>query len=377
MAQCIARARARVWDPWVRLLHGLLAFSVLAAFGIGVLAPEWWLDRHALLGAVAGLALGLRVIWGIAGGGAARFAAFPLSPRAALAQGRQALRGHAEPAYGHPPAGAWSALILLALAFLAVVTGVAAYGSQEGLGLLAGLLPARFGDALAEGHELVAWTLLAFILVHLLGVAVESVLLRETLPLSMVTGRRRRVPPPPDAARHPARPALAIGLSAGLLLFWAAAVVFPSGDEAAHDPPSWIEGVYQQECSDCHLAYPPLLLPAASWERLMATLDDHFGEPAGLAPETTARIRALLRQNAAEYTETEAGIGFRIADPTAPLRITASPYWRARHAALSSAVFDHPSVRSKGNCAACHSDAAPGTFRDSRIHLPSPQETSP
>lgn len=26
---------------------------------------------------------------------------------------------------------------------------------------------------------------------------------------------------------------------------------------------------YQQECSSCHVAYPPDMLPAASWQRLM------------------------------------------------------------------------------------------------------------
>ena len=34
---------------------------------------------------------------------------------------------------------------------------------------------------------------------------------------------------------------------------------------------------YQQECAACHTAYPPGLLPAASWQRLMGGLGKHFG----------------------------------------------------------------------------------------------------
>ena len=43
-------------------------------------------------------------------------------------------------------------------------------------------------------HSLIADTLLALVCVHLLAAVVESLRLRENLPLSMLTGRRRRIP---------------------------------------------------------------------------------------------------------------------------------------------------------------------------------------
>ena len=43
---------------------------------------------------------------------------------------------------------------------------------------------------------------------------------------------------------------------------------------------------YQQECAACHLAYPPGLLPAASWQRLMSNLPRHFGTDASLDAAT-------------------------------------------------------------------------------------------
>ena len=37
---------------------------------------------------------------------------------------------------------------------------------------------------------------------------------------------------------------------------------------------------YEEECGSCHMAYPPGLLPGVSWQRLMAELDNHFGDNA-------------------------------------------------------------------------------------------------
>jgi hypothetical protein len=42
--------------------------------------------------------------------------------------------------------------------------------------------------------------------------------------------------------------------------------------------------LYKDECGSCHFAYPPTMLPAASWERVMAGLGAHFGDNADSAP---------------------------------------------------------------------------------------------
>jgi hypothetical protein len=39
-----------------------------------------------------------------------------------------------------------------------------------------------------------------------------------------------------------------------------------------------------KECGECHMAYQPGLLPAASWNRIMDGLADHFGENASVLP---------------------------------------------------------------------------------------------
>ena len=51
---------------------------------------------------------------------------------------------------------------------------------------------------------------------------------------------------------------------------------------------------YDQECGSCHVAYPPGLLPAASWQRLMANLPRHFGTDASLDAATLQALSAYL-----------------------------------------------------------------------------------
>ena len=47
-----------------------------------------------------------------------------------------------------------------------------------------------------------------------------------------------------------------------------------------------VPAAYTLECASCHTAYPPGMLPARSWERLMAGLDRHYGSDASLDAKT-------------------------------------------------------------------------------------------
>ncbi len=48
--------------------------------------------------------------------------------------------------------------------------------------------------------------------------------------------------------------------------------------------PAQVPSVNKQESPACHTAYPPGLLPAASWRRIMGGLDRHYGSDASLEP---------------------------------------------------------------------------------------------
>jgi hypothetical protein len=124
---------------------------------------------------------------------------------------------------------------------------------------------------------------------------------------------------------------------------------------------------YDKECSACHAAFHPSLLPKASWLAIMQGLDDHFGEDASLPDDKVAAISEFLAANAAETTDTEVANRFRDVSTEAPLFITKTPFWQRTHSGISEAMFSGAVVKSKSNCAACHSDAASGRFDDSAI----------
>ncbi len=105
-----------------------------------------------------------------------------------------------------------------------------------------------------------------------------------------------------------------------------------------------------KECGECHMAYQPGLLPAASWNRIMDGLADHFGENASLPADTVATIRAYLTR--------DAGRG-----DAQLLRITDQRWWRRKHD-FDPAIWKRPAVASKGNCEACHHEAAKGLYED-------------
>jgi hypothetical protein len=121
---------------------------------------------------------------------------------------------------------------------------------------------------------------------------------------------------------------------------------------------------YEQECAACHIAYPPGMLPAASWQRLMQGLDRHFGTDASLDAASVREIGAWLSQHAGTYK--------RVREEPPQDRITRSAWFERKHRAseVPPDLWRHPAVRSASNCAACHSRAAEGRFSEHEIRLP-------
>jgi len=120
-----------------------------------------------------------------------------------------------------------------------------------------------------------------------------------------------------------------------------------------------------KECSDCHMAFPPALLPARSWQAVMAGLDNHFGENASLDEATAKHITDYLVANAADTGGRRKRVLRGLAENDVPLRISETPWWDRQHSGeVRPGAFEDPRVGSKANCIACHRDAARGIFED-------------
>lgn len=119
---------------------------------------------------------------------------------------------------------------------------------------------------------------------------------------------------------------------------------------------------YTQECAACHLAYPPGLLPAESWRRLLDGLARHFGTDASLAPAAVAELSAWLGGNA--------GSNQRVREAPPQDRITRSVWFQRKHDEVPAEVWKRPAVKSAADCAACHSRAQQGDFNEHTVRIP-------
>lgn len=164
-----------VCDLPVRLGHWLMAGGFALAWLTGD-SEEWRLVHVAAGGTVVGVAL-FRLLWGLVGTRYARFADFVRGPHAAIAYLKSLLGPRPAHCVGHNPAGAWAIVLLLALGLL---TGAAGWLTYQEIG----------GELFEELHEGLASTMLAVVVVHLVGVAVGSLVHRENLPRTMITGRK-------------------------------------------------------------------------------------------------------------------------------------------------------------------------------------------
>ena len=121
---------------------------------------------------------------------------------------------------------------------------------------------------------------------------------------------------------------------------------------------------YTQECASCHLAFPPGLLPAASWRRIIDTLPRHYGTDASLDPALTRKLAAWLEANAGT------GTGKRAREQPPDDRITRAAWFVREHDEVSATTWKLPVVKSPAHCSACHTQAEQGDFSERHIRIP-------
>lgn len=142
----------------------------------------------------------------------------------------------------------------------------------------------------------------------------------------------------------------------------AAVVVLGSVSVAqAGNTPPITDPVVLKECSACHLAFPPQLLPAASWEKMMGNLANHFGEDATVSKAAQQQILDYHVQNSGDVTNIREGRRTIEGLPAGSMRFTQSPRFISKHNNLD---FVKRKAKSKLDCMACHAGADKGNFDD-------------
>lgn len=198
-----------LWDLVVRLSHWVIAAVVVD----NALLIKGGSALHLWLGWIGMVFLIVRLIRGLVGSAKERFTAFPLQPRAALGHIRHLLAGAVRENPSYTPTGAMMICALWATLAMVIGTGLVltkaappweigrqqaavAAGDWSALALRANT--GRSSDAAGAGvqvvgtiHQFGGHLLLLLAVLHLGGVAAESVALRRNLLRPMVSGKRR------------------------------------------------------------------------------------------------------------------------------------------------------------------------------------------
>lgn len=173
--------RLKLWDPVVRLCHGSLAVTFFANYLLNESGGTW----HNGLGYYALGWLVIRFIWGFIGTPTARWADFWPSRDRLKAHLSALITGQPYHRLGHSPLGAL-VMIMMMLLMLGLIT----------TGFLMEEVDYFWGEDLPLMiHEGLANSLMLLVSVHLAAALFESYRLKDNLPLSMITGLRKPLPP--------------------------------------------------------------------------------------------------------------------------------------------------------------------------------------
>ena len=120
---------------------------------------------------------------------------------------------------------------------------------------------------------------------------------------------------------------------------------------------------FKSECASCHLAYPPSLLVAKDWQKIMSTLGKHFGTDASMGEAEIRDISQFLSANASNRPDRH------IAQQDPP-RLTQTPWFERKHRKIPDKVWADVRVKSASNCMACHKGADNNNYSERDISVP-------
>jgi cytochrome b len=365
-------AKKLVWDIPVRLFHWALAGSFVLAW---LTRGDTYLDVHVFFGYLMAGLVAFRILWGVWGGRHARFQDFAYTWAEVRGYLKALMSARGTPYTGHNPPGSWGIYTMLVLVALVAATGVMTLGGEERQGPIAGWLTFSWGEASHLIHALLAWAMLGVVVLHLVGVVVASIAHGQNLVLAMLTGYKRTAHGQGAAAAHSLVGAALLTVSLGGSAYYFRGYLHHSLEQPYLPfvgPPLPDNKIWREECGTCHLAFHPTLLPARSWQTLMAQQANHFGENLFLQTHVVKLVTEFLTRNAAENSLSEPAWKISRLTPSGmtPLRITETRYWQEKHQSIAARAWASPRIGGKSDCAVCHLDADKGTFQDGAISVP-------
>ena len=363
--------KSYIWSIPTRVFHILFIVFILLTF---ISAEEdRWLDYHAVVGYAVLILLLFRVFWGLIGPRYSLFKDFPIGKQ----NTKEFLNNifqEKQKYIGHNPLASYVMIAMFIVAFLTIVTGVLAFGIQEGKGVLSFLNDSFFKkmELFEELHEFLSSLFIALIIAHMLGILIDRLLHKkhETLN-SIVTGYK--VTQENESIKLNIYQKI---FSLIMFIFFIGFIIFnfykPNNILIASKYEqmdySAKNELFVSECASCHTLYPPNLLPKKSWQLIMSDLENHFGDDASIDEESNKQILAFLLNNSAEVSTSEASWNFlNSIDNKDIIALSDTTYWKNTHKDIPKEFYENENIKTKANCKACHSDIEKGFIEDANI----------
>ncbi|MDO8788704.1 MAG: diheme cytochrome c [Sulfuritalea sp.] len=152
-------------------------------------------------------------------------------------------------------------------------------------------------------------------------------------------------------------------LAARPLLALLAALALPAHADNYGVPKN---AAFEEECTSCHMAYPPQMLHADSWRAMMNGLSKHFGSDASIDEKRRTAITDFLVAHSGGRKTGDT----RDAQCKPLLRISETERFAKKHREISAATWKRAAIKSPANCTACHAQAAAGNYSDHSVNIP-------
>ena len=168
-----------VWDIPTSVFHWLL---VICFAGAWLTSESERLQMiHYAFGYSACVLVIFRVVWGFIGTRYARFTQFLKGPAEMMSHAKGLLSSNPHNTVGHNPVGG---IVMVGLMLLILLIGLTGYFSVKEF----------LGDLMGEAHEAIASLALAVVVIHIAAAIIMSLLQKENLVRSMVTGKKQGLP---------------------------------------------------------------------------------------------------------------------------------------------------------------------------------------
>jgi len=365
--------KSYIWPIANRLSHIMLIVFLAVSYLLG--DYKELLDYHIAFGLALGVAFTFRIIWGFIGPKYSRFKDFDFSidnlKSYMLNVLSHILGNHksSEEHIGHNPASSFAIIAMAILTYFAIFFGFLAQGIEKNHGIFAFLHNDYFKqmEIFSGLHSFFANALIFVIAAHVGGSLIDKFIKKSDAIDSMVSGYKE-TSVKEDVKVNIFQIAFSfIWIIVSLfslyyMIFTKDNVLLASASVKQNY--ALLHADFSKECSDCHMLYPPYLLPKKSWTLMMSDLENHFGEDASLDEATNLSILDFLNKNSAENSSQSSAfhINKELKNDNKTIAITKTPFWQHTHERIDKNIFKNDKIKSKANCKACHKDIEKGVI---------------